>query len=62
MKTIKNGDLTDKGLVKMVDNPWIDKDGNPVILKKLNNHWNIVYHDRGVKHYGQLWHEGKVFK
>lgn len=29
METIKNGDLTDKGLVKMVDNPWIDKDGNP---------------------------------
>jgi len=27
---ISNGDLTDKGLVKMVDNPWNDKDGNPV--------------------------------
>ncbi len=27
---IKNGNLTDKGMVKMVDNPWNDKDGNPV--------------------------------
>jgi methionine--tRNA ligase beta chain len=27
---ISNGDLTDKGLVKMVDHPWNDKDGNPV--------------------------------
>ena len=27
---ISNGDLTDKGLVKMIDNPWNDKDGNPV--------------------------------
>ena len=27
---ISNGDLTDKGLVKMVDHTWNDKDGNPV--------------------------------
>jgi methionine--tRNA ligase beta chain len=29
MTTIKSGDLTDKGQVKMVDNPWIDANGNP---------------------------------
>jgi tRNA-binding EMAP/Myf-like protein len=27
---IKVGDLTDKGMVKMVDNPWNDELGNPV--------------------------------
>lgn len=27
---IKVGDLTDKGVVKMVDNPWNDELGNPV--------------------------------
>lgn len=40
----------------------VDSNGTPMILKKLNNHWNIVYNDRGVKHYGELWHAGKVFK
>lgn len=48
--------------IEMHGNFIVDNDRNPLILKKLNNHFNIVYHDRGVKHYGQLWHEKKVFK
>lgn len=30
LTNIKVGDLTDKGIVKMVDNPWKDSDGNVV--------------------------------
>lgn len=28
LTNIKNGDFTDKGLVKMVDNPWVNSDGS----------------------------------
>lgn len=57
------------GTTKIIDNIQmmgqfiVDEDGvTPLILKKLNNHFAIIYHNRGVKHYGQLWHERKVFK
>jgi mannosyltransferase OCH1-like enzyme len=40
----------------------VNSEGTPMILKKIANHWDIVYNNRGVKHYGQLWHERKVFR
>lgn len=29
LTNLKSGDLTDKGIIKMIDTPWLDKDGNP---------------------------------
>jgi hypothetical protein len=40
----------------------VDKRKKPLIVKKLNNHFSIIYHNRNMPHYGQLWHERKVFK
>lgn len=34
--------------------------GDKLIVKKLNNHFRAVYNGR--PHYGQLWHQKKVFK
>ncbi len=38
----------------------VDEKENKLIVKKLGNHFGIVYGGRA--HYGQLWHERKVFK
>jgi hypothetical protein len=58
----KHGTTSILNNIEMHGNFIVDEGCNPLILKKLNNHFDIVYHSRGVKHYGQLWHEGKVFK
>lgn len=46
---------------QMHNNFIVDLDGKNLILKKLYNHFAFVYHNRGVKHYGQLWHERNVY-
>jgi hypothetical protein len=38
----------------------VDEKEKKLIVKKLGNHFGIVYGGRA--HYGQLWHERKVFK
>lgn len=40
----------------------VDLDGKNLILKKLHNHFDVVYNNRGMKHYGQMWGEKIVFK
>jgi mannosyltransferase OCH1-like enzyme len=55
------------GTTNILNNPHeskvfiVNSEGTPMILKKLSNHWDIVYNNRGVKHYGELWHERNVF-
>jgi hypothetical protein len=38
----------------------VNNEGQNVIVKKLDNHFEHLYGNR--KHYGQLWHEKNVFK
>ena len=47
---------------EMHSNFIVDLDGNNLILKKLHNHFDVVYNNRGMKHYGQMWMEKKVFR
>lgn len=47
---------------QMHSNFIVDLDGNNLIVKKLNNHFALVYHNRGMKHYGQMWMERLVFR
>jgi hypothetical protein len=58
----KSGTTNILNNAEMHGNFIVDNNGQPIILKKINNHWNIIYHNRGMKHYGELWNERKVFK